>query len=346
MPVASLGSHESVDTASAAYVYARSDWGASATDRVIVVGGSYRGAGTVTLTSVVIGGVNGDVVVQATNASSGNTTLCFIAKAALPNDPSGGQADIEVNFSANMARGGVGVWRATGIDFAAAYSTATDNSGGEGTVQSATMDLAPGIQVACAFLDPSTANPPRHTGASRNVSAAELASTVSCSVSGTNSAWTGPTEDYDAAVSASSLNIPQCMVAAAWANAPASGAPDYGEVRKPRTVILPDGRVVRPRTQQEYWRLVSEALIVEAPKEVAISRKSVKRRKSSKIVGAEPELKTDYRLTDRAIEALRQSIDEAGRLQLSIAMAALSSSAAFVMRVADEAVLFTILSEV
>lgn len=82
---------------------------------------------------------------------------------------------------------------------------------------------------------------------------------------------------------------------------PAGGASsDYGRYRRRRRIMLPDGRIVTPKSEADYRRIVGRILAQEAPELVEVAAKPVTARKRSRSIGrTEP----DYRIDERALAA-------------------------------------------
>lgn len=108
---------DTVDRSS--YTFSAQDFGAEASDRILLVIVHYRASTMPALNSVTIGGVGASLV--ATAATDGNARTALYAAAV----PTGTSGSVAVSLSAAALRCVVELYRATGIE-ASAHATATD----------------------------------------------------------------------------------------------------------------------------------------------------------------------------------------------------------------------------
>lgn len=109
---------------SSTYTFSSVSLGTADSDRTIIVGGAFRGLGTIGVpSSVTIAGETATVVVSVANNSS-HTSRTFFAYADVPTGSSG---DIVVVLPSGGLRMGIGVWSAIGAD-SAPYDIATSIS--------------------------------------------------------------------------------------------------------------------------------------------------------------------------------------------------------------------------
>ncbi len=132
------------------YTFSAENLGTAAADRYIIIGIGSRGLGSLTLSTVTIGGVSATLVSNnpVVNTNTTITSLC------LANVPTGTTGDVVITFSGQMLRCGIGVYRVTGL------SSATPTSTGISSADAPTANLninAGGIAIGTASL-PRTSN--------------------------------------------------------------------------------------------------------------------------------------------------------------------------------------------
>jgi len=152
-------------TDGSSFTFSAQNISTAASDRYVIAGISFRAVGTVTFSSVTIGGVSATLHSTSYNTVGGNSTGTCLAIAAVP---TGTTADVVVNLSGTALRCGHGLWRVTGL----ASATPTDGSGSTASAPTYAIDVvAGGFAIGCAYsADTATAS------------------------------WTGITEKYDEAV--------------------------------------------------------------------------------------------------------------------------------------------------
>jgi hypothetical protein len=127
-------------TDASTYTFSAQNLGAAAADRYIIVTVHIRKAGaTLAVSSVTIGGVAATIVNQDYYATP-NVNCVAIAIAKVP---SGTTGDIVVVADSTVLRCAIGVWRATGLLSASAYSTGVSKQ----TAPSTTMNVPFGFAI-------------------------------------------------------------------------------------------------------------------------------------------------------------------------------------------------------
>lgn len=131
-----------------------------------------------------------------------------------------------------------------------------------------------------------------------------------------------------------SLTNPPCSIGGA--------SSDYGK-RRPRRIMLPDGRIVTPKSQADYRRIVGKILEREAPDLVEVAAKPVTVKKRSRSIGkTEP----DYRIDDAALAAVTRLTETSDMLSMQALIAELTFKGYTArMEQEDEAAMIAILTE-
>jgi len=191
------------------YTFAAQNFGTAATDRVIIVGFAAKAGSPMPTgaTGVTIGGVTATLIVTESRNNGANTmSSCSSIWAAVV--PTGASGDVVVTYSKTMQTVGLAAWRAYDLPSLSPTSTdASDLTVGATLVELNLNPTSTGFAIACALM----ANG-RATFASTATTAGALA--ISVVSSGTNSTWTGMTEDADNATDQSAA--PALGVAASW----------------------------------------------------------------------------------------------------------------------------------
>ena len=191
----------------ATYTFAGASLGAAAATRMIIVTGSMRAAGAITLTGVTVQGLTVTIDKEQQNTSGGNTSSAFIGHALVPTGTTG---DIVVTWSgAGPVHQGISTYRITKYLSATPVLTNGGNRTGAGTID---LTLAAGrsVQIGCATGMGGTNR--RHTSASF-VGSSPASSLVD--IQNNSDIWTGLTEDTDNIVEAGAIAA-LCAASVAW----------------------------------------------------------------------------------------------------------------------------------
>lgn len=102
------------------YTFSSQNLGTASSDRhIIVVVESRKAGAATTISSITIGGITADIVLQQSNSDSNSN----IAGIAIANVPTGTTGDIVITFGAGMVRCAIQVYSATGLASSTAYDT-------------------------------------------------------------------------------------------------------------------------------------------------------------------------------------------------------------------------------
>ncbi len=181
--LASLTDQEVDATDLTTYTFSTKSFGTATSDRIVVVGIAARSStGSITISSVTIGGVSATVRASAINAGSG-TEFASIYTASVPTGVTG---DVVIVFSGGMQRCAVMIYRMVGASSAVPNDSQTDTTL-TGQVLSVSMNCpANGVIIGAGF----------------SASGGTAAST-----------WTGITEDADAALETAANNYTSASLA-------------------------------------------------------------------------------------------------------------------------------------
>ena len=189
------------------YTFSNRAFGAADANRLVIVCGVMRGAGTLTISSITIGGVAATVAVEGRNTSNG-TTSAFIAYAAVPTGTTG---NVVITWSgAGAVFQGISIYRAT--KYTAAAPTKTNTATRTGAVGTMTLDLTspdPGFQIGVAAS---------FGGTNRRIGTASAIGSVSAIVvdcQNNATSWTGLTEDVDDIIEAGAAAV-MASASAGW----------------------------------------------------------------------------------------------------------------------------------
>ena len=125
------------------YTFTAQNLGTAAADRTIIVVGHARVGSVpgVTVSSVTVGGVSATIDVSKVQATA-NSTVAFIARAAVP---SGTTGDVVVTLSSGALRAAIALYRVTGGSVSVKSSdSAGVGSGSNPTLTTGTLTTAPG----------------------------------------------------------------------------------------------------------------------------------------------------------------------------------------------------------
>ena len=159
--------HDTDISNSSSYTFSSQSIGAADSNREVVVALMMRASGTVTVSSVTIGGVSATQDATASNLVSSNTTLVAFYRAAVP---TGTTADVVVNLSAGAVRCFIGVWTTD----ASVSVDGTDSSQAEDDTVTCTSSTG-GTLLWAAYND-DTANYSFSTGATQRFTTGVLES--------------------------------------------------------------------------------------------------------------------------------------------------------------------------
>lgn len=117
----------------------------------------------------------------------------------------------------------------------------------------------------------------------------------------------------------------------------------HGKRHYPRRIMLPNRRVVEPKSYADYQRIVGEILAGAAPDAVDVTQRPVAKRKSSRSIGkTEPE----YSIDAAALAAVERLMQISDLLSMEALIAELTGKVLVQMiTVDDEAAMIAILTE-
>ncbi len=194
-----------------AYTFSTQNFSTAASDRYIIAGISFRAVGTITFSSVTLGGVSATVSAASYNTSGGNSTGTCIAWANVPTGTSG---NVVVNLSGTALRCGHGLWNVTGM-----ASSTSDGGGSTAAAPTYSINIpAGGFAIACAY-----------TAGTSTATWTNLTEKYDEAVEGAGSAHTGASDVF--ATVQSGLSLTSTFTSSStpsgsfvsWASAPTAG---------------------------------------------------------------------------------------------------------------------------